>query len=99
MQKPYIDLSKANHELERMNRGEIPFDLDSLEGLIGPDVDLTLSIDVRPMSDYPNRLKFKWLLIDTIAGPWFSLGFHIDFQRPCLDIHFIWWIITIGSYN
>lgn len=52
------------------------------------------------MTNYPIRglLKFKWLLIDTIAGPWFSLGFHIDFQRPYLDIHFIWWIITIGNY-
>lgn len=38
--------------------------------------------------------------IHTIRGPWFSLGFHVDFQAPCVDIHFIWWIVTIGrSYH
>lgn len=28
--------------------------------------------------------------------PWFSLGFHIDVEKKYIDIHFIWWIITIG---
>ncbi len=35
--------------------------------------------------------------VDVIAGPWFSLGFHIDFQKCYVDIHVVWWIITIGS--
>jgi len=48
---------------------------------------------------YPGRLvELRWLLIDQVGGPWISLGFHIDFSRPYLDIHFIWWIITIGNY-
>lgn len=51
------------------------------------------------MSEDTNRLvDLDWLIIDTIAGPWFSLGFHIDLKRPYIDIHFIWWIITIGNY-
>lgn len=37
------------------------------------------------------------LRIDTIRGPWFSLGVHFDFQRPCVDIHFVWWIIIVGK--
>ena len=32
-----------------------------------------------------------------IKGPWFSLGFHIDFQRRYIDLHVIWWIVTIGQ--
>lgn len=46
-----------------------------------------------------NRVvDLRWLIVDTLAGPWFSLGFHLDFKRPYLDIHFLWWIITIGNY-
>lgn len=43
-------------------------------------------------------VELPWLLVDKVAGPWFSLGFHIDFKRPYLDIHFVWLIITIGNY-
>lgn len=35
--------------------------------------------------------------IDEIRGPWFSLGLHIDLQKRYIDIHFIWWVITIGN--
>lgn len=28
--------------------------------------------------------------------PWFSLGFHIDIQKKYIDLHILWWIITIG---
>ncbi len=35
--------------------------------------------------------------VDTIRGPWFSFGFHFDLQRRYIDIHFIWWIITVGQ--
>ena len=35
--------------------------------------------------------------IETIRGPWFSLGVHIDFQKRYIDLHFVWWIITIGK--
>lgn len=43
--------------------------------------------------DNPRRFM---VFVETIAGPWFSLGFHIDFQAPKIDIHFIWWILSIG---
>lgn len=50
-------------------------------------------------NDLTNRLvDLEWLIIDTVVGPWFSLGFHIDFKRPYIDIHFWWLIITIGNY-
>lgn len=32
----------------------------------------------------------------TVRGPWLSLGIHIDFQKRYLDIHLVWWIVTIG---
>lgn len=32
-----------------------------------------------------------------VKGPWVSLGFHIDFQRWYVDLHVIWWIITVGT--
>lgn len=35
--------------------------------------------------------------IVTVRGPWVSLGIHVDFQRWFINIHFIWWIITIGN--
>lgn len=34
--------------------------------------------------------------IETVKGPWVSLGVHLDFQAPKIDIHFGWWIISIG---
>ena len=37
------------------------------------------------------------LNVDEIKGPWFSLGFHIDFQHRYVDLHILWWIITIGN--
>jgi hypothetical protein len=37
------------------------------------------------------------ITVSTVKGPWLSLGFHIDFKRLYVDLHFIWWIITIGS--
>ena len=46
----------------------------------------------------PGRvIDFRYFSVDTVAGPWFSLGFHVDFQHRYIDLHFIWWIITIGS--
>ncbi len=40
-----------------------------------------------------NRLPLK---VESIKGPWFSLGFHVDLQRPYVDLHILWWVITIG---
>ena len=40
---------------------------------------------------------FRLGSIVTIRGPWFSLGIHVDFQHRYVDIHFIWWIISVGN--
>lgn len=37
------------------------------------------------------------LSVETIRGPWVSLGIHIDFQQRYMDLHVLWWIITIGE--
>jgi len=42
-----------------------------------------------------NPRKFR-LFVDTVRGPWFSVGVHLDFQAPKIDIHFWWWIISVG---
>ena len=34
--------------------------------------------------------------VTEVRGPWFSLGIHVDVQRWFIEIHFIWWIVTIG---
>lgn len=39
----------------------------------------------------------KNLHIETVRGPWFSLGIHVDFQHKHIDLHFVWWIVTIGK--
>lgn len=35
--------------------------------------------------------------VEKVAGPWLSLGFHVDFQKRYVDLHIAWWIITIGK--
>lgn len=35
--------------------------------------------------------------INTIKGPWMSLGIHIDFKHRHVDLHIIWWVIVIGN--
>lgn len=35
--------------------------------------------------------------IHTVAGPWFSIGIHIDFKHRHVDFHFLWWVIVIGN--
>lgn len=39
----------------------------------------------------------KYIKVNTISGPWFSLGIHVDFKHRHIDLHFIWWIIVIGN--
>jgi len=34
--------------------------------------------------------------VETVRGPWLSLGIHADFQRRYVDLHILWWIITVG---
>lgn len=35
--------------------------------------------------------------IRSVAGPWVPLGIHLDFKHRKVEIHFIWWIITLGN--
>lgn len=36
------------------------------------------------------------LRIDDCSGPWVSLGVHLDFQAPLVDLHVVWWLISFG---
>lgn len=47
---------------------------------------------MRMLTRFIPPIKFE-----TVRGPWFSMGFHIDFHKRYIDLHLIWWIITIGS--
>jgi hypothetical protein len=48
---------------------------------------------VEKMIKNDNRSFFR---MHQEKGPWVSLGIHLDFQRWFVDIHFGWWIITVG---
>ena len=37
------------------------------------------------------------LNVYTLAGPWFSLGFHISFRPLYFDLHLLWFCITVMS--
>lgn len=39
----------------------------------------------------------KLVRIQAVRGPWFSLGFHVDLQRYFIDLHILWWIVSIGG--
>ena len=39
----------------------------------------------------------KFLAIQLYINPYISLGIHIDFARPVIDIHFLWLIIAVGK--
>lgn len=32
-----------------------------------------------------------------VKGPWVSFGVHIDFQKWYIDLHLLWWIVTLGN--
>lgn len=51
---------------------------------------------VRNSEDEGSQLLGDLISIQEIKGPWISIGVHIDFQRPHIHIHFLWWIVTIG---
>ena len=29
-------------------------------------------------------------------GRYFSLGIHVDFYKPYVDLHFLWFILSVG---
>lgn len=39
----------------------------------------------------------KWWAVQLYLNRYISLGIHIDFERPVIDIHFLWFIIAIGK--
>lgn len=39
----------------------------------------------------------RWgIRLDTTAGPWLSLGIHLDFRAPLVDLHLPWLIVSVG---
>ncbi len=41
-------------------------------------------------------MKRRWFYASTCRGPWASIGVHVDFAGPFVDVHIGWWIISIG---
>jgi hypothetical protein len=42
-------------------------------------------------------VKRRWTWdVTTIRGPWMSLGIHINVQAPLIDLHVVWWVLSIG---
>src|SRR5690606_25715073 len=39
----------------------------------------------------------KRFRVETIRGPWFSLGIHVDLQKRYVDLHILWWVVSIGG--
>lgn len=38
----------------------------------------------------------KWWAVQLYRAPYVSLGVHIDFRRPLLDLHIGWLIVSFG---
>lgn len=38
----------------------------------------------------------KYWAVQVYRGPYFSLGLHIDFRKPYMDVHFWWVIASVG---
>lgn len=46
------------------------------------------------MNRAPSR---RWRVrIDAFPGPWVSLGIHLDFGTPLIDLHIGWWLVSVG---
>lgn len=50
------------------------------------------------------RFAYRWLILGdiaieltTLAGLWASLGVHLSIWPLYIDIHFLWWILSIMS--
>lgn len=39
----------------------------------------------------------RWWAAQLQLGDYFSLGVHLDWRRPYLDLHFAWFIVSIGD--
>jgi hypothetical protein len=39
----------------------------------------------------------RWgIRIDPFPGPWFSIGIHVDVLHPVVDLHLVWWLVSLG---
>lgn len=43
-----------------------------------------------------NLVDLAFLRVDVCPGPWASLGVHVDLARPTLDLHVLWWVVSVG---
>lgn len=34
--------------------------------------------------------------VETVRGPWVSLGLHVDWQAPHVTLYAGWWVVTFG---
>lgn len=39
----------------------------------------------------------RWWAVQLQWGRYFSIGAHLDLAKPYLDLHFAWFIISIGN--
>lgn len=39
------------------------------------------------------------LMLFTSIGKWASLGIHISLEPPCIDLHLLWWTISLTSHD
>jgi len=37
------------------------------------------------------------VLLFTSVGAWLSLGVHVSAQPPCIDLHLLWWTLSVTS--
>lgn len=40
---------------------------------------------------------WSWCAVQLYVNRYLSLGLHVDFQRPLLDLHLLWVIVAIGK--
>ena len=46
-------------------------------------------------------IRWGWLGVVIIKGPWFSLGVHVHpwpLAEAHIDLHILWWVITVGPF-
>ena len=39
------------------------------------------------------------LLLFTSIGRWASLGVHASLDPPCLDMHLLWWTVSLTTHD
>jgi hypothetical protein len=39
----------------------------------------------------------RWWAVQLYLNSYVSLGLHVDFRKPYLDIHALWFIVSVGN--